>query len=65
MVSSNLVMSDRRVPRRVRWDRTICGPVDLESPHFNRPGMGCATRLTQEGAAFGVSINSTNSPARQ
>ena len=52
VVSSNLVMSDRRVPRRVRRDRAICGPVDLESPLFNRPGIGCATRLMQEGAAF-------------
>ena len=41
----------------------ICGPVDVESAHFNRPGMGCATRLTQEGAAlFWVSIHRAKRP---
>ena len=51
MVSSNLVMSDRRVSRRVRRG-TICGSVDLRIPLFNRLGIGCATRLMPEGAAF-------------
>lgn len=38
MVSSNLVMSDRRVPRSARWKRLICGPVVFQSAQFSRSG---------------------------
>jgi hypothetical protein len=63
MVSSNLVMSDRRVSRRVRRG-TICGSVDLES-HFSTVSASDARRGScQKEPLFWVSMHSDTRPAR-
>jgi hypothetical protein len=55
MVSSNLVMSDRRVPRRCALGNGRSVAPIIFKPQFTRSGIGCATRLMQEGAAFCMS----------